>query len=505
MSATILPMNERERLNELYRHAILDTPPEEFFDRVAQVAAQLCNAPIAMVSLLDHDRQWFKSKIGIAPSQTPRENSFCAQTILGTEPLQVEDTTTDPRFADNPLVLGDPHIRFYAGAPLINPRGFGLGSLCVIDRQPRQLSPEQLSSLKLLAAQVVHHLELRYLAEALRRQSMLLNKTQRVAQIGGWELDLTTRVLSWTDETYRLHGVARGAYAPTIDSSVEFYAPESIPVIRRAIDSAIENGTPFEVEGQIVRTDGARRWVRTTGANDDDAGPAPALFGLFQDVTERRELEREVVRISQREQSRIGSDLHDGLCQELTGVALLLGALASKLPAAEAVIRDEVRAIETVLRGALGTCRMIAQGLSPTGAEQGGLISALRRHASRLEKIHGIRVSLRATGEDAGLDGSSADHLYRIAQEAMANSIKHSRASQISVSFSDAAGRTELSISDNGNGMAVAPQTDGMGLKVMRYRAQLIGGTLEIGPTAEGGTRVHCTLLHSSDAAGTQR
>lgn len=504
MSATLLPMNERERLNELYRHAILDTPPEEFFDRVAQVAAQLCDVPIAMVSLLDRDRQWFKSKIGIAPSQTPRENSFCAQTILGTETLQVEDTTTDPRFAENPLVTGDPHIRFYAGAPLINPRGFGLGSLCVIDRKPRQLSPEQLSSLKLLAAQVVHHLELRYLAESLRRQSILLNKTQRVAQIGGWELDLTTRVLSWTDETYRLHGVARGAYAPTVESSVEFYVPESIPVIRRAIGSAIENGTPFEVEAQIVRTDGVRRLVRTTGANDEDAGPAPVLFGLFQDITERRELEREVVQISQREQSRIGSDLHDGLCQELTGVALLLGALASKLPATDGGIRDEARAIETVLRGALETCRMIAHGLSPTGAEQGGLIFALRCHASRLEQLHGVQVSLRASGDDSRLDSSSADHLYRIAQEAMANSIKHGRADHIAVSLINHAGRTELSISDNGNGMAVALQTDGMGLKVMRYRAHLMGGTLEIGRSAEGGTRVHCTLLQSSDAAGTQ-
>ncbi len=504
MSATLLPINERERLNELYRHAILDTPAEEFFDRVTQIAAQLCDAPIAMVSLIDRDRQWFKSKIGIAPSQTPRENSFCAHAILGTEPLQVEDTTTDPRFADNPFVRGDPHIRFYAGAPLINPRGFGLGSLCVIDRKPRQLSPQQLSSLKLLAAQVVQHLELRYLAEALRRQSILLDKTQRAAQIGGWELDLTTKVLSWTDETYRLHGLTRGSYAPTVESSVEFYTPESIPVVRRAVGSAIENRTPFEIEGQIVRTDGARCWVRTTGANDDAAAPAPVLFGLFQDITERRELEREVVRISQREQSRIGSDLHDGLCQELTGIALLIGALASRIPGSASGIHDEMRAIESMLRDALGTCRLIAQGLSPTGAEQGGLISALKRHASRLEKLHGVQIEVHTSGDDSGLDGFAADHLYRIAQEAMSNALKHGCANRISLSFREAAGRTELSISDDGNGITAAPQSDGMGLKVMRYRAQLIGGTLQIGPTANGGTCVHCVVVHPNHAAGTQ-
>jgi signal transduction histidine kinase len=496
LAATVLPINERERLIDLYRYAILDTPPEEFFDLVTRVAAQLCDAPIAMITLIDHDRQWFKSKIGLEPSQTPRENSFCAHAILGTEPLHVHDTTADPRFANNPFVHGDPYIRFYVGAPLINPRGFGLGSLCVIDRIPRQLSPEQLSSLKLLAAQVVQHLEMRYLAEALRRQTILLDKTQRAAQIGGWELDLNTRSLTWTDKMYRLHGLVRKSYSLTVESSVEFYTSETGPVIRRAVESAIENGTPFEVEGQIVRADGGHRWVRATGTSDGGPGLATVLFGLSQDITERRELEREVVRISDRERSRFGSDLHDGLGQELTGIALMLGALASATTGTASAIRDDVRMIETMVREALGHCRLIAQGLSPTGAEQGGLISALRRHAFRLEKIHGIQFTFHTAGDDSGLDSICADNLYRIAQEAMTNSIKHGCANLITVSFSEAAGKTEFSICDNGNGMTGAPRTDGMGLRVMHYRARLIGGTLEIGPTANGGICVHCIIAH---------
>ena len=130
-----VPINEHERLEELYRYDILDTPAEDFFDNLTCMAAQACGTPIALVSLVDRDRQWFKSHHGLDALETPREQAFCAHTVLGNEPVIVTDASLDARFADNALVRGPPHIRFYAAVPLITPRGFVLGSLCVIDRR----------------------------------------------------------------------------------------------------------------------------------------------------------------------------------------------------------------------------------------------------------------------------------------------------------------------------------------------------------------------------------
>jgi len=159
--ASLLPANETLRLAALKSYQILDTAAEAAYDDIVQVASFICQTPIALVSLIDKDRQWFKARVGLDTTETARELAFCAHTILQKDTLIVEDATRDDRFAQNPLVTGNPGIRFYAGAPLVTPDGFGLGSLCVIDRQSRQLTPDQISALEALARTVVTHLELR--------------------------------------------------------------------------------------------------------------------------------------------------------------------------------------------------------------------------------------------------------------------------------------------------------------------------------------------------------
>ena len=161
---------EARRLAALDRYQVLDTPPEAAFDAITSLAATACSTPIAVVNFVAHDRQWGKSCFGVERSDAPRAHSFCAHAIGQSSVMIVEDTLADPRFADNPLVLGEPHLRFYAGAPLITSDGLAIGSLCVCDRVPRTLSPQQVITLEVLARQVMSQLELRSTVAELQRE-----------------------------------------------------------------------------------------------------------------------------------------------------------------------------------------------------------------------------------------------------------------------------------------------------------------------------------------------
>jgi diguanylate cyclase (GGDEF)-like protein len=172
MPAAPLPSDEAERLKALLGCHILDTPPEQRFDDLTLLASRVAQAPIALVSLVDRDRQWFKSRVGLDVTETPRDQAFCAHAILTPEvPLVVADAAKDPRFIDNPLVTGGPGIRFYAGTPLVDEYGKALGTLCVIDVVPRELDAEQLESLQALGRQVVAQLRMTRLIRALQEQN----------------------------------------------------------------------------------------------------------------------------------------------------------------------------------------------------------------------------------------------------------------------------------------------------------------------------------------------
>jgi diguanylate cyclase (GGDEF)-like protein len=181
-------LNETQRLRALEQYEVLDTPPEPAFDDIVHLAAQICHVPIALVSLIDGARQWFKARQGLSVEETPRDFAFCAHAILTPDQvMEVPNALDDDRFADNPLVTGEPDIRFYAGAPLVSPSGHALGTLCVIDQQERHLTPEQLQSLAALARLVVNQLELRQRVMALKRESL----TDELTGVGnGKALDL---------------------------------------------------------------------------------------------------------------------------------------------------------------------------------------------------------------------------------------------------------------------------------------------------------------------------
>lgn len=158
---TAAPSQEAARVAALDRYAILDTEPEQTFDDIVILASFVCKTPIAMLSLVDDRRQWFKSKVGVQIRETPKDISFCSHAIQQEDLFIVPDTLKDPRFKENPMVVGEPHIRFYTGAPIINEEGFALGTLCVIDRQPRELDSEQKEALWALSRLALGQMELR--------------------------------------------------------------------------------------------------------------------------------------------------------------------------------------------------------------------------------------------------------------------------------------------------------------------------------------------------------
>lgn len=158
MKIAPLPPNEKQRLAALHALLILDTPPEQRFDRIAEFAASEFDAPIALISLVDENRQWFKSRVGLDVCETSRDLAFCAHALLSSAPLVIPDTLKDERFADNPLVLGPPHIRFYAGTPLLLPSGLAAGTLCIIDTKPREIDATDLAILATLRDLAVNEL-----------------------------------------------------------------------------------------------------------------------------------------------------------------------------------------------------------------------------------------------------------------------------------------------------------------------------------------------------------
>ena len=162
-----IPKDEAKRLKVLWQYDILDTVPEEVFDDLTELASHICEAPIGLITLVDEKRQWFKARVGTSVRETSRDISFCAHAILQDELFIVSDASKDPRFKNNPLVVGQPKIRFYAGAPLKSPDGYALGTLCVVDSKPRLLRDEQKKSLRILARHVETQLELRRHAKEL--------------------------------------------------------------------------------------------------------------------------------------------------------------------------------------------------------------------------------------------------------------------------------------------------------------------------------------------------
>ncbi len=253
------------------------------------------------------------------------------------------------------------------------------------------------------------------------------------------------------------------------------------------------SGPPVEME--CVRKDGSR-FVASCVISPLSMGGTDHWLAVVNDVTEKKRLERGIIDIANREQQRIGSDLHDGLGQELTGIALMLRGVSGQLNKEQSDARLDVEDIIGLVNNAIENTRTLARGLSPVSAERGGLMAALRALAARASERYGVHVEFKdLTSRVLPVNDVYATHLYRIAQEALTNVVRHSFASEVTICLEDVGDELQLRIDDNGRGFAQKREDSmaGLGLKMMRYRAQMLGGDLVLEASAEGGASVRCT------------
>lgn len=312
---------EARRLAVLDELDILDTPPEAEFDTIIECAQRLTGMKIALLSFVAGERQWFKAKSGLDVRETPRSQSFCAHAIAGDDLFVVPDAALDPRFADNPAVLGDPHIRFYAGVPIRvadtadADQHYAMGTVCIIDDRPRTLTPDQAEILRKLG-QLAESLltararakQLRELAEERRVALAELDLThrqfrqaERMANIGSWRLRLCDHHTEWSDQVYAIHGLPHGQQS-MLDEALTFYPPHARAEIAGALARTIETGEPFSIEADFVTAQRADRRVRTMGELETREGVPVAIIGVLQDITSRHRMEQQLRRLASRDE-----------------------------------------------------------------------------------------------------------------------------------------------------------------------------------------------------------
>ena len=312
--------DEEDRLEALSRYQILETAQEQEYDDLVELASAICGTPIALLTFVDKEHQWFKASVGVPRLRTARADSFCTHAIAHPGLFTVPDTMRDPRFCDNPFVTGEPHVRFYAGMPLQTEQGQAIGTICVLDTEPRELTPAQTRALAALSRQAMSLLELRLnvgrleqtLAKSDRTQAELresearrretedrLQFACRAGRIGLWDADLRTHRITWSESQAELFGVRPEEFdgrLETVFAQVHAQDRERL-IAARAV--AIQTLSPLNIEVRVPLPQGKMRWLSIKGEVSADAEGRPVqITGSTADITERKHSE-EALRLSE--------------------------------------------------------------------------------------------------------------------------------------------------------------------------------------------------------------
>ena len=339
-----------------------------------------------------------------------------------------------------------------------------------------------------------------------------------------WDLDAKGGEACQADFFYRMLGVDpdAGRLEPHFWSSR--LHPEDAPRVRESLRRVIDGADVlYEAEYRLRHADGSWRWVLDRGRalEHDASGRALHLVGFVVEIADPHSLERELIEMANREQHRIGNDLHDGLGQDLTGIALMLRAIGAQVRREGSEACTDIEEVIGLINAAIESTRSLARGLSPVSAEHDGLTAALQALAARATERYGIPVTFEAhVAEPLPTDETAATHVYRIAQEALTNAMRHSNATEVSILLTASGGELELEVTDNGRGFSLAAGdvspsdevpagagSNGLGLRIMRYRAQMLGGNLAFGGSSACGATVRCTcpLRQAAPRAGEGR
>jgi PAS domain S-box-containing protein len=524
MPAPSLPPDEAHRLQVLLDLNILDTPPEERFDRITRLASRLFDVPIALVSLIDADRQWFKSRVGLRTEQTDRSVSFCAHAILHDTVMIVEDARRDERFATNPLVVGGPHIRFYAGYPLAAPDGSKLGTLCLIDRAPRQFSDDEGALLKDLASIVANEVAAFELNRALQQQrdsEVWMGALLEHVPEGVVMLDREGVVLTFNPAAERIFGAAA---VTMIGRPARELLIDDLDLLRESLQSG--GLTPHEGSGR--RADGTVFPIEFS-VSTMYLGGQRRFAAIVRDISRRREADI---------RSRVTEERHRKYFT--TATHELRTPMASVLGFSELLLKRDFDAetgrelVEIIHRQTSRLVSLINQMLDLARIESGGkdeldiaplrvddLLQQTLSGLNGLGQNHRIRVQV-----EEGLPALAADaaKMQQALTNILSNSIKYSKEDstiEVSAAAADCEGSpgVALRVRDHGVGMTAEQLThifdafyragqmpnvqgSGLGMTIFKEIIELHNGTVQITSHPGGGTEVSlCLPLAAAESA----
>lgn len=331
---------------------------------------------------------------------------------------------------------------------------------------------------------------------SLSRSEQRLRLAQQAAHIGVFESNFNSEVNTWSPELEAMYGLPPGGFGRTQKAWEELIHPEDRAEAVALVNQAKETGQPVEGEWRVIWPDGSVHWLfGRWQVFMDETGKPRTMTGVNIDITERKRLERGIIEASDSEMRRIGHDLHDGVGQQLTALALSCASIQQELQTSAPKCVEPLKKVGSELHDVIRQIRSLSHGLAPVSFEESGLTEALRRLASNTSAAARVQCEFDEPQEDNACNPDIAAQLYRIGQEAVTNALKHSQATKIRISLESSRTQTELRICDNGRGFSQpAANGYGLGMHAMKYRADVIGAELRIQSENGKGTSITCTV-----------